>query len=60
MGLPMASMHAPTIGEGTYKGSNIESQDGLSLNDLISKKEQVEAELSALGSVLDSVSLLKP
>lgn len=55
MGLRMDDLHAPTVASGptTQTTANgIESK--LSLQELIAKKENLEAELSALGSVLDS------
>ena len=58
MGLPMEDIHTPTVPSGptTYHGASNELKyDRLSLLDLIAEKDRVEAELSALGSVLDSV-----
>lgn len=58
MGLSMDNIHNPSVPSGptTSEGtSKAVGQDKLSLMDLIAKKEQVEAELSALSSVLDSV-----
>ncbi|KAI9706169.1 MAG: putative 26S proteasome regulatory subunit [Bogoriella megaspora] len=58
MGLPnlMEDIHAPTVPSG--QTTNGASQDGVDkaipLPELIAKKENMEAELSALGSVLDS------
>lgn len=56
MGLRMDDLHAPTVASGP---SSQPSANGLekqqSLQELISQKENLEAELSALGSVLDSV-----
>lgn len=51
-------IHAPTVISGPTSGgySNGISRDELSLQELISEKERVEAELKALGQVLDSVS----
>ena len=42
----------PTIGQGVANGVD---KDKLSLMDLIAEKTRVEEELTALGSVLDSV-----
>ena len=59
MGLPMRDVHSPTVTSGPT--SNGVSQDGVkegaSLTELIAQKDSIEAELSALGSVLDSVSV---
>jgi len=59
MGLHMDDIHAPTVSSGpTSAGySNGVSKDQLSLQQLIAEKERVEAELKALGQVLDSVYL---
>lgn len=56
----MDDIHAPTVSSGpTSSGySNGVSKDQLSLMELIREKDRVEAELSALGSVLDSVSVV--
>ncbi|KAF2751543.1 hypothetical protein M011DRAFT_464265 [Sporormia fimetaria CBS 119925] len=56
MGLHMDDIHAPTVSSGpTSTGfSNGVSKDQLSLQELIAEKERVEAELKALGQVLDS------
>ena len=57
MGLRMDDLHAPTVASGptnsrsTTNGTEREQ----SLQELVSQKENIEAELSALGSVLDSV-----
>ena len=58
MGLLMDDIHTPTVPSGPTTGqraTNGVAQDKLSLIDLISKKTRVEEELTALGSVLDSV-----
>ena len=58
MGLPMEDIHTPTVPSGPttkYGSANGDKHDRLSLLDLIAEKDRVEAELSALGSVLDSV-----
>jgi len=57
MGLRMDDLHAPTIPSGpssqpTTNGTSKKQ----SLQELSAQKENLEAELSALGSVLDSVS----
>lgn len=54
----MENIHTPSVPSGpkTEQGSwNAVKQDKLSLIDLISEKQRVEGELSALSSVLDSV-----
>ena len=56
MGLRMDDLHAPTVVSGPSSQpptNGVEKQQ--SLQELISEKENLEAELSALGSVLDSV-----
>lgn len=58
MGLPMEDIHTPTVPSGPttgYGAANGVEHDRLSLLDLMAEKDRVEAELSALGSVLDSV-----
>ncbi len=58
MGLRMDDIHTPTVPSGPATGqgaANGIEKDKLSLMDLISEKTRVEEELSALGSVLDSV-----
>jgi hypothetical protein len=59
MGLPMNNLHAPTVPSGPTSGpqGDRSTLDRLSLMELISRKDNLEAELKALGSVLDSVSL---
>lgn len=57
MGLRMDDLHAPTVASGpTSQGIADGVQPERSLQELIAQKERLEAELSALGSVLDSVS----
>lgn len=57
MGLRMDDLHAPTVASGpTSQGFANGAQPKRSLQELIAQKENIEAELSALGSVLDSVS----
>jgi len=55
----MDDLHAPTVASGptSTAHSNGVPKEQLSLMELIAEKERVEAELSALGSVLDSVSM---
>ena len=58
MGLRMDDIHTPTVPSGPTTGQravNGIEKDKLSLMDLIAEKTRVEEELSALGSVLDSV-----
>lgn len=59
MGLPMNNLHAPTVPSGPTSGpqGDRSALDRLSLMELISRKDNLEAELMALGSVLESVSL---
>lgn len=54
----MQNLHAPTVPSGptTANGGGIRTE-GLTLPELQLKKESMEAELRALGGVLDSVSL---
>lgn len=62
MGLRMnQDLHAPTVGSGptTQPTANGEEKQ-MSLQELIAQKENIEAELSALGSVLDSVGPITP
>ena len=54
----MDDIHTPTVPSGPTTGqraTNGVALDKLSLKDLISEKTRVEEELTALGSVLDSV-----
>lgn len=61
MGLRMDDLHAPTVGSGPTSGATANGEEQqLSLQELIAKKENLEAELSALSSVLDSVKRLQP
>lgn len=60
MGLRMEDLHAPTVASGPTSRSTANGTDErLSLQELVKKKENLEAELSALGSVLDSVRSYK-
>lgn len=59
MGLLMDDIHTPTVPSGPTTGQRVANgvdKDKLSLMDLIAEKMRVEEELTALGSVLDSVS----
>ena len=61
MGLRMDYLHAPTVASGpTSQATPNSTNTKLTLQELITKKENLEAELSALGSVLDSVCLRIP
>ena len=52
----MSNIHAPTVPSGpTSAGSSNGVVDRLSFAQLQSKKDSMEAELKALGSILDSV-----
>jgi hypothetical protein len=55
--LNMDDIHAPTVGSGpTSSGySNGVPKEQLSLQELMAEKDRLEAELKALGQVLDSV-----
>ena len=58
MGLRMYDIHTPTVPSGPTTGqraANGVGKDKMSLMDLIAEKTRVEEELTALGSVLDSV-----
>jgi len=56
MGIRMDDLHAPTVASGpASKPTTNGTERQLSLQELIARKENLEAELSALGSVLDSV-----
>ncbi len=56
MGLRMPDLHAPTVTSGpTSQNTANGTERKLTLPQLMAKKEDLEAELSALGSVLDSV-----
>jgi 26S proteasome regulatory subunit N4 len=54
----MNNLHAPTIPSGPTSGlqGDRTALDGLTLMELISRKDNLESELKALGSVLDSGS----
>ncbi|PPJ61253.1 hypothetical protein CBER1_06731 [Cercospora berteroae] len=55
MGLRMDDLHAPTVGSGPTSQAASSSQGAKkSFQELITQKQNLEAELSALGSVLDS------
>lgn len=60
MGLRMDNLHAPTVSSGpTSRPTANGTEKQQSLQDLSAQKENVEAELSALSSVLDSVSSMQ-
>ncbi|KAI9882953.1 MAG: hypothetical protein M1823_005300 [Watsoniomyces obsoletus] len=57
MGIPMDSIHAPTVASGPTSGPsprNEANRDDVPLMKLIQEKDRVEEELKALGGVLDS------
>ena len=58
MGLPMDDLHTPTVPSGptTRVQGNDVGLSNLTLMELIDKRNRLEEELKALGSVLDSVS----
>ena len=56
MGLRM-DIHAPSVASASQGASEGQSIESRSVLELITEKDKVEAELTALGSVLDSVSL---
>jgi 26S proteasome regulatory subunit N4 len=58
MGLPMDDLHTPTVPSGpTTRLQDIDvGLSKLSLVELIDRRDRLEEELKALGSVLDSVS----
>jgi hypothetical protein len=58
MGIRMDDLHTPTVASGPTSGgySNGVPKEQLSLQELIAEKDRLEAELKALGQVLDSVS----
>ena len=57
MGLHMDDIHTPSVSAGPISGGSSKNDEDreLPLMELISEKQRVEEELSALGSVLDSV-----
>lgn len=58
MGRRMDDLHAPTVASGPSSQTTSNGPEKQqSFQELIKQKENVEAELSALGSVLDSVRL---
>jgi 26S proteasome regulatory subunit N4 len=51
------NIHAPVVSSGpTTVGAGIQDASKLSMLELMAEKERIEAELSALSSVLSSVS----
>jgi 26S proteasome non-ATPase regulatory subunit 9 len=57
MGIPMDdNIHAPTVASGPTSGAIPRDYSKLTMPDLMQEKERIEAELSALSSVLSSVS----
>lgn len=58
MGLRMDDIHAPTVASGpASQATNNGAEKPQSLQELALQKDNLEAELSALGSVLESVRL---
>lgn len=58
MGLRMEDLHTPTVPSGPVTdatGPGVSHNQQTPLTDLISEKERVESELTALSTVLDSV-----
>lgn len=49
------NIHAPTVASGPVSGGTPRDLSKLSMPDLMQEKERIEAELSALSSVLQSV-----
>lgn len=60
MGIRMDDLHTPTVASGPRSGgySNGVPKEQLSLQELMAEKDRVEAELRALGQVLDSVGII--
>ncbi|OOQ87014.1 putative 26S proteasome non-ATPase regulatory subunit 9 [Penicillium brasilianum] len=55
MGIPMDdNIHAPTVASGPTSGATPRDYSKLTMPDLMQEKERIEAELSALSSVLSS------
>ncbi|KAF2234088.1 26S proteasome non-ATPase regulatory subunit 9 [Viridothelium virens] len=52
----MDNVHTPTVGSGATTNGTVQNggQERASLTELMAKKDSIESELSALGSVLDS------
>ena len=56
MGISMDdNIHAPTVASGPTSGATPRDYSKLTMPDLMQEKERIEAELSALSSVLSSV-----
>jgi 26S proteasome non-ATPase regulatory subunit 9 len=58
MGFKMDNLHLPTVGSSASANNDNGTDSTQSFQELIKRKENLEAELSALGSVLDSVLLI--
>lgn len=54
----MDQLHAPTVASGATSSQQNGDKKQMSAQELIAEKDRVWSELSALGSVLDSVCLL--
>ena len=55
MGLPMDKLHAPTVASGASSSNMDGDKKTRSVQELMAERDGVWSELSALGSVLDSV-----
>ena len=53
------NIHEPSVGSASHGPSSSSTEEAKSVLGLISKKDEIEAELTALGQVLESVSHLK-
>ena len=51
----MDDIHAPTVSSGPTSSGYSNGKEQLTLQELMAEKDRVEAELKALGQVLDSV-----
>jgi 26S proteasome non-ATPase regulatory subunit 9 len=58
MGFTMDNLHSPTVGTSGASSNGNDADTSRTFQELITRKENLEAELSALGSVLDSVCAL--
>lgn len=60
MGLPMDNLHTPTVASSATSTAQNGDKKRMSIQELMAEKDRVWSELSALGSVLDSVSTHLP
>jgi 26S proteasome non-ATPase regulatory subunit 9 len=59
MGLRMDDIHAPTVASGPTSHAHTNgTEKEPTFQELVARKENLEAELDALGSVLDSVCII--